>query len=320
MAFKLFNTCDLITLALLIAPAAKGVDLPPAADSHISSIEPDRNFGSLGNLSVGNGSIALVRFNLSDLPAGTTADNIAKATLRVWISRIGTAGAIDAAGVNGPWDEASVSFNSSPPLGGTESTAVVATANTFVALDLTSLVKTWIVTPVANNGVALSAAAAAKSTVVFIDSKENSATSHAAALEIVLKGPAGATGPQGIQGPAGPQGRQGLPGPVGAPGPRGLQGVQGPQGPGGVSGFIVISQFVTARVDLINPQQFLLPCPAGKVALSGSIIRQTTSVSGEDLIEAPSTTGRVTTWLFAVLNRDLFTKRFQLFVTCIDAN
>lgn len=320
MTFKALTSYSAITLALLIGPPAKGVDLPPAADSHINSTEPDRNFGNLGNMAVGNGSAALIRFNLSDLPAGTTADNIAKATLRVWVSRIGTAGAIGVAGVNSAWDEASVTFSSSPLLGGTESTALVATANTFATMDLTSLVKTWIVTPFANNGVAVSAATAAPSTVVFLDSKENSATSHAAALEIVLKGPAGATGPQGLQGPAGPRGLQGLPGPTGAAGPRGVQGIQGPQGPGGVSGFIVISQIVTARVDLINAQEFPVACPAGKVALSGSIIRQSTAVSGDDLIEAPLTAGRTTTWLFGVLNRDLFTKRFQLFVTCIDAN
>ncbi|MBS1859754.1 MAG: collagen-like protein [Acidobacteria bacterium] len=79
----------------------------------------------------------------------------------------------------------------------------------------------------------------------FIDSKENSLTSHPAVLEVNLFGQQGAQGAQGPQGapgapgPPGPQGATGpagLPGPAGAAGPTGATGPVGAQGPAGATG------------------------------------------------------------------------------------
>jgi hypothetical protein len=86
------------------------------------------------------------------------------------------------------------------------------------------MVQGWIANPASNFGVSLSAPGGA---VVFLDSKENTSTSHAARLDIVLA----SSGPQGPVGPAGPQGIQG---------PMGSQGSVGPQGPPGPAGGLTL--------------------------------------------------------------------------------
>ena len=141
----------------------------------------------------------------------------------------------------------------------------VVEAGQFVAVDVTAQVKAWINNPGSNFGFALAPALQAPTTVVFFDSKENTATGHVARLDLTLadQGPAGpqgatgasgATGPQGATGPAGavgPRGQtgatgatgaqgnngpQGLPGATGATGAAGPQGVPGATGPQGVQG------------------------------------------------------------------------------------
>lgn len=56
------------------------------------------------------------------------------------------------------------------------------------------------------------------------------------AWHVVLSGPTGAPGPQGVKGDVGPQGPIGLTGPQGAQGVQGVQGDVGPQGPIGLTG------------------------------------------------------------------------------------
>ena len=82
-------------LTILLAFTARATDAPLLSDAHISSAHPSTNFGSLTNLAVGNGNTALIQFNLGSLPAGTTSGEIAAATLRLYVNRVNTAGALD---------------------------------------------------------------------------------------------------------------------------------------------------------------------------------------------------------------------------------
>ncbi len=215
-----------IVIALLLPAAACAVDAPLVADSYISSANPAMNFGTLPNLSVGPGIKALVGFDLSSLPAGTLASEVAKATLSVWVNRVGVPGSIDVSPITSAWAEPTVTFNAAPSVGGVELTAAV-TQPAYIAVDVTNLVKQWVATPSTNMGVALTPSLSAPTTTIFLDSKENTGTSHPAKLDITL------TGPQGPQGPAGPTGATGA---TGATGPAGPQGVQGPAGPQGATG------------------------------------------------------------------------------------
>lgn len=123
-------------------------------------------------------------------------------------------------------------------------------------------------------------------------------------------GPQGSQGPQGAMGPAGPPG---LMGPAGPAGPA------GPQGAPGMSGYEIVRQIVTAGVDVVNFQNFVVSCPAGKVALSGSGNRVTGATFGDEFFTLPSVIPSTSSWTFSILNRDLFSKTWQLNVTCINA-
>ncbi|RZL36146.1 MAG: DNRLRE domain-containing protein, partial [Rubrivivax sp.] len=246
----------LLALGLAASLPALALEAPLAADAHVASTQPAMNFGSLPTLSVGGGAISLLRFDLGTLPAGMTAARLVKANLVFYVNRVGAPGALELQTVNGGWSESGVTLNTAPPTSGAGSgiTVPVGGAGQFIAVDVTSAVKGWITNPATNYGFALSAALSAPGTVLFLDSKENTATAHVARLDLTLadqgpkgdkgdagpagpRGAAGATGAPGSVGPkgaAGPMGPQGFQGPPGGPGPQGPQGVQGPQGPSGV--------------------------------------------------------------------------------------
>jgi hypothetical protein len=185
----------------------------------------------------------LIQFNLAELPAAATASNVNKATLRLFVTKIGTAGAIDVYQASGAWSEAGVNGTNGPSIGAITVASAVAvnTAGVYLEVDATALVQAWL-TSGNNNGIIITANGGAPGTSIFLDSKESSTTSHPATLDIEWstpgpQGPAGATGPQGPQGTQGPQGVQGPAGPAGGPaGPAGPQGPVGPQGPAGAQG------------------------------------------------------------------------------------
>ena len=219
----------LLVLGWCAAQSVWGQEATLVGDAHVSSAQPAVNSGTLSNLNVGGGYTALVQFDLGMLPAGTTAAQIAKATLRVYCNREDVPGAVQAQLVGGAWTESGVTYATLPALGVTVQTAQVAGAGEFVTFDVTSAVQGWVGAPGTNFGLAL---VAGTGTVVQFDSKENDETSHAPELEIALAG-SGAVGPQGATGAQGVQGETGATGATGAMGPQGPQGVPGISGTGG---------------------------------------------------------------------------------------
>ncbi len=227
----LFATCEQAhaTTATLIA------------DAHISTAQPAVNFGTLTNLAVGNGFTSLIEFDLSPLPAGTTAAQISRVTLRLFVNRADTPGLLSLSPITTTWGEYSVTASAAPTLGSSIAVTQVSAAGQYVTVDVTNTVQGWIAKPATNFGLALTAGTAA----LQFDSKENDLTSHPAELEITLVatggtgtvGPQGPAGPQGPIGPQGPAGPQGLTGITGATGPQGSAGSTGPQGPAGVMNY-----------------------------------------------------------------------------------
>ncbi len=230
--------------------AALATEALLASDAYISATVPGSNYGTLPTLNIGGGSAGLLRFDLSTLPAGTTPDNLKKATLVLYVNRVGTAGAVEVLTVYSPWLESTVTSATAPTVSGPGMGPVqaVSTAGQFVSIDVTSQAKGWLGGP--NNGLQIVPALTAPNTVVFLDSKENTATGHAAQLDLVLvrqgapgaqgstgpQGPAGAKGAQGATGAKGDTGPTGAQGPAGAKGDAGEKGAQGPQGPVGQTG------------------------------------------------------------------------------------
>ena len=64
------------------------------ADAHVNSARAAVNSGTISNLYVGGGYTALLQFDLSTLPAGTTAAQVTKAVLRLYCNRVDTAGLV----------------------------------------------------------------------------------------------------------------------------------------------------------------------------------------------------------------------------------
>jgi len=172
-----------MTLLLLVS-AASAQSYPPSQDAYIDSTSTGTNFGSLPGLNVSSTQSALVQFDLSSLPAGVTASQISKATLRLFANTVYSPGAVNISEVASPWAEISVTYATQPSVGATVTSGIpITVANTFVLVDVTSAVQGWVMTPSTNFGLEISAQGA---TSVVFDSKENVNTSHEAELEILL--------------------------------------------------------------------------------------------------------------------------------------
>jgi hypothetical protein len=215
------------TMALALC-AAHATQATVAGDAYVNQASPAVNYGGLSNLYVGNGGTALIQFDLSSLPAGTTAAQIGKATVMLYVNRINASGLLSVQPVTNSWSESSVTYATIPTLGTAIATFTPTVAQQFIVIDITSLVQGWVTTPSSNYGIALTSAAG---NIVF-DSKENDETSHVAHLDITVV----SQGPVGPAGPAGANGANGATGATGAQGPQGIQGIQGPIGPTGPAG------------------------------------------------------------------------------------
>lgn len=284
-------------LAGLFAVSAQALQARLAGDTYVSSVTPTANFGSLATLNVGGGAVGLIRFDLTTLPAGITAAKIVKANLVLYVNRVGAPGAIDVTPAFSAWTESTTTASTAPVLGAPLASNVpVSAANQFVNVDITGQVQQWVTNPAANFGVALTAALAAPGTVVFFDSKENTATGHVAQLDITLadqgpvgpqgaagpvgaagpKGATGATGPQGFSGPPGATGAAGAAGPQGPAGPQGLTGATGAQGPTGVvslagwNGQTTQSVLSSTAYTAIGPAVTLTTTAGQRISTTGS--------------------------------------------------
>lgn len=212
--------CAWATALLLCAGRpANATEATLVGDAHVSSSRPAVNAGSLSNLNVGSGYSTLVRFDLGLLPAGTTAAQVSRAVLRLYVNRMDTAGTVTVQAVNGAWDESTVTYATMPGLEGMGQIVAVGQAGAYVAVDVTAQVQSWVSSPATNYGLALTSGSA----VLQFDSKENDLTAHPAALDVTIVS----------SGPAGSAGAAGAAGPIGLTGPAGPVGAQGPAGSGG---------------------------------------------------------------------------------------
>ena len=246
-------------LVLLALPLSSFAQAPLTDDAHVSLSVSNVNQGTNANLNVSAGENIYLKFKLSStLLANTPGSEVGRATLKLYIANIHTAGKLDIYTVSGAWDESSITGNNAPPLGSLVTTTAQIGEDQrgkFLVIDITSLVQQWLgddgqgTNGLANNGLALVAHSIDATTPAVarltFDSKENSQTSHEAQLNVQLNstagqqgppGPQGDPGPTGPQGPAGPTGPQGPQGETGATGPQGPSGPQGPQGPQGSTG------------------------------------------------------------------------------------
>lgn len=236
----------LLTAGSFIASGLMAQTLPTVGDVTISSASPTTNFNTgtaAQTLSIAAGNAGLAQFDLSGFSPGA---QVSVAYLRVYADKVTAAGTLNFTLVTSPWTENSVTYATQPTTAGSPFGSIgVSTANSFVLVNVTPQVQSWIANPATNFGVEITGSG---STAVSLDTKENTATSHPAELILSIigapgpagstgaTGPVGVTGPTGVQGTAGVIGATGPIGPTGATGPTGLTGSTGPTGPTGSTG------------------------------------------------------------------------------------
>jgi hypothetical protein len=177
------------------------------SDAHTSATSVNGNFGTNPALTVSGNNTGYARFNISHLlPAGTKADDVAKASVKFYVSKVATAGKLDVYPILGDWDEKTITFNNAPPIGPLAQTTQQINRDAqgnYVLIDVTDLVKQWLgdgtgQNALPNYGFALLPhpveAGSQQLADINFDSKENSQTSHDGMLSIQLE-----SGPTGLQ-------------------------------------------------------------------------------------------------------------------------
>ena len=107
----------LLALLSLFAAMARAVEPTLTADTHVNAALPAINSGTLSNIAVGAGFTGLLQFDLATLPTGTTAAQISRATLRLYVNRVDTAGSITVSPLNAAWSEYGVTYSTLPATG-----------------------------------------------------------------------------------------------------------------------------------------------------------------------------------------------------------
>ena len=169
--------------------------MTPSADAYTNTASPTKNFGTSALLDVESASQSTyIQFDLSPLPSGYTGASIAKATLKLYVNAVTTAGSFNVDFVNGTWSENGITANLSPALGTTIVSGVpVTSANVhdYLIIDITPALVAWLDGTQSNDGIALIGDSPLNAS---FDSKENATMSHPPELDIVFAGGGTLTG------------------------------------------------------------------------------------------------------------------------------
>lgn len=149
-------------------------------------------FSLLVNGRAGNIRRSWMQFDLrAVLPSGTTWNQISRATLTVYVNSMVAPGTLRVERAVGAWTEDRLTNLVAPatgndPNGSVYASARITAAGKYVAFDVTELVRDWVDGTAPNYGLVL---VPADGTVqAAIDSKEATASSHPAVLDITLGG------------------------------------------------------------------------------------------------------------------------------------
>src|SRR5579863_6806734 len=181
-----FATLVIFTLCLWTTAYGQ---ITPSGDAYTNTATPTVNLGTKPLLVVESASqTTYIQFDLSSIPSGYTGASIAKATLKLYVNAVTTAGSFNVDYVNGTWSEKTITADLAPALGTTIVSSVPLTSanvHDYVLIDITSAVGAWLDGTEPNDGIALVGNSPLNAS---FDSKENTANSHPAELDIVFAG------------------------------------------------------------------------------------------------------------------------------------
>lgn len=176
----------LITLGLAASAFAQVV---PSQDAYTNTAAPNTNYGAATTLGAVSSATSIqttyIQFNLGSVPSGYTGNNVAKATLKLFVASVSKAGSFNVDYVNGIWSESTITNGLAPALGGAIASSVpltTANVNDYVLVDVTPAVQAWLNGSQVNDGIAIVPNSPLSAT---FDSKENTTLSHHAELDIV---------------------------------------------------------------------------------------------------------------------------------------
>lgn len=175
-------------------------------DAYVDSSKGNSaNLASSGNLRVSKHGPdtcrTFIQFNLGTLPAGTTANNVVRAWLHVWVnSSTATLGSITMTPVTSAWKASTITSNNSSGLafGSPQISSIsINSDSAFIAIDVTAWVKAWISGSLTNQGFVVEPASGVTNLNLDFDGEESTATSHEPQLQIELAS-VGPIGPKGM--------------------------------------------------------------------------------------------------------------------------
>ncbi len=191
---RLSSFCALSLLLTSIFALSAFAQITPSDDAYVNSAAPTANYGAATTLNLSSAAdTGFIRFDLTAVPAGYTGSSVAKATLKLYVNSVTTAGSFNVDYVSGTWAEQTIKYDLQPAIGTTIASGVPLTTGSkgkYVEIDLTAAVVEWLNGTQANDGIAL---VADSPLVATFDSKENTGASHPPELDVVYAGIAGVT-------------------------------------------------------------------------------------------------------------------------------
>lgn len=182
----------LAVLILLYTTDVSAAVVATSRDTYIHSVNVNTNYGQAETIAVNAQSTALVWHDIDTvLPAGTTAEQVVKATLQLWVSASSPSvrGMLRVVPIQQTWGQGQVVYATRPYYATTSLTTVAFNGGRsfYLVVDVTEIVRNWVKLRGSNNGVAI--LAADNSASLLFDSRKNSTTSHPALLDITLLNP-----------------------------------------------------------------------------------------------------------------------------------
>src|ERR1035438_4547766 len=90
------KVCIAVTLLTVLLALPSHAQITPSADAYTNTASPTTNYGAAATLNVESASqTTYIQFDLSAIPAGYTGANVAKASLKLYVNAVGTAGIAD---------------------------------------------------------------------------------------------------------------------------------------------------------------------------------------------------------------------------------
>ncbi len=243
---------------------------PTLTDDAYTVKSVSTNYGAKTTLILStNNNVYLKFLKSSYFPVGTIGSHVAKATLKLYVDSVTTAGSFNVNFVTGTWTESKINGISQPgslafpttaaPVGVPSIAITSASVNQWINIDITNQVQDWLdfntLSYLNDFGLKL---VSTNNLLMAFTSKEGRVAPQ---LDITInamgpKGATGSVGPKGAIGPAGPKGTTGSVGPKGAIGPAGPKGATGGStggsGGGTVSNTCSSSNFTTAIFNSIT--------------------------------------------------------------------